>query len=99
MSSHSTTRTGPAGTRPSAAAAIDVVIPIFNAPADVRRCVESVLARTTGAYRLVLIDDASPDPAIAAYLGEVAGRALSHVVLLRNAANLGFTGTANRAMA
>ena len=79
-----------------AAPMVTVVIPVYNAPADVVRCVESVLAHTTGDYRLVLIDDASPDPAIAAVFVEFERRRLPHVVLLRNDVNLGFTGTANR---
>jgi GT2 family glycosyltransferase/glycosyltransferase involved in cell wall biosynthesis len=78
--------------------AVDVVVPVYNAPADVARCVESVLAHTSGAYRLVLIDDASPDPAVAAHFAELERRALPHVVLERNEANLGFTATANRAL-
>ena len=45
------------------ATTVDVVIPVYNAPRDVERCVDSVLAHTAGGYRLVLIDDASPDPA------------------------------------
>jgi GT2 family glycosyltransferase/glycosyltransferase involved in cell wall biosynthesis len=46
----------------------------------------------------VLIDDASPDPAIAAYFAELARLAHPQLVLLRNEVNLGFTGTANRGM-
>ena len=78
--------------------AVDVVVPVYNAAGDVRRCVESVLAHTTGAYRLVLIDDASPDPGIAELFAEIAARRLPQVELLRNEHNLGFTGTANRGM-
>jgi cellulose synthase/poly-beta-1,6-N-acetylglucosamine synthase-like glycosyltransferase len=48
------------------APAVDVVIPVYNAPGDVRRCVASVLAHTPFSYRLVLIDDASPDPGVRA---------------------------------
>ena len=92
------TGAGPADTQRSRVAAIDVVIPVFNAAADVARCVESVLAHTTGAYRLVLIDDASPNPAIGAYVAKLASRSLPHVVLLRNDENQGFTATANRGM-
>ena len=80
------------------AAAIDVVVPVYNAPDDLVRCVDSVLVHTVAPYRLVLIDDASPDPAIAAYFTELAQRALPHVALLRNERNVGFTATANRAM-
>ncbi|HET7032461.1 MAG TPA: glycosyltransferase [Casimicrobiaceae bacterium] len=82
----------------AAETAIDVVVPVYNAVGDLERCVESVLAHTDCAYRLVLIDDASPDPAIAAYFDGLARRALPHVVLLRNRRNRGFPRTANRGM-
>jgi GT2 family glycosyltransferase/glycosyltransferase involved in cell wall biosynthesis len=78
---------------------IDIVIPVYNAAADLERCVESVLANTAGEFTLVLIDDASTDPAIAAYFAALARRALPPVRLLRNDTNLGFTGTANRGFA
>ncbi len=78
--------------------AADVVVPVYNAPADVRVCVDSVLADLRADVRLVLIDDASPDPAIAAYFAELEQRAHPQVLLLRNERNLGFTGTANRGM-
>jgi len=79
-------------------AVVDVVVPVYNAAADVERCVDSVLAHTTGGYRLILIDDASPDPAVGTLLSRMAARALSQVILLRNESNLGFVGTANRGM-
>ena len=78
--------------------AADVVVPVYNAPADVRACVASVLAHLRPDVRLVLIDDASPDPAIAAYFAELGRLAHPQVVLLRNESNVGFTGTANRGM-
>ena len=77
---------------------VEVVIPVYNAPDDLRRCVESVLACTRGDYALVLIDDASPDPRVRACFDELAARQLPHVTLLANETNLGFTGTANRGM-
>jgi O-antigen biosynthesis protein len=75
---------------------VDIVVPVYNAPDDVRTCVASVLMHTAQRHRLTLIDDASPDSRIAALFAEIAARALPQVTLLRNAANLGFTGTANR---
>ncbi len=86
------------GSAQAATAAIDVVIPVYNAPVDARRCVDSVLAHTTGDYRLVLIDDASPDQGVAALFAELAARRLPQLLLLANDVNLGFTGTANRGM-
>ena len=77
---------------------IEIVVPVYNAPADLRTCVESVLTHTAGDYALVIIDDASPDPAVRVYFEELAARALPQITLLRNERNLGFTGTANRGL-
>lgn len=73
---------------------VAIVMPVYDAPAEVERCIESVLEHTTGCARLIVIDDASPDPAIAPLLERYASR--SHVRVLRNERNLGFTATANR---
>jgi GT2 family glycosyltransferase len=80
-------------------AALDVaiVIPVYDAPVLVERCIESVLLHTTGRARLIVIDDASPDPAIAPLLARYASR--EGVTLLRNEKNRGFTATANRGIA
>ncbi len=77
---------------------VDVVVPVYNAPDDVRQCVASVLATLRPDVRLVLIDDASPQAGVAAFFAEMEQRAHPQVVLLRNDVNQGFTGTANRGM-
>ncbi len=77
---------------------IDIVVAVYNAPDDVRACVDSVLANLRPDVRLVLIDDASPDPEIRRLFEEIAARAHPQVDLLVNERNLGFTGTANRGM-
>jgi GT2 family glycosyltransferase len=84
--------------REAGAAPVEIVVPVYNAPDDVARCIESVLAHTAGDYALVVIDDASPDARVAAFLRALEQRALPHVTVLRNDRNLGFTGTANRGM-
>ena len=76
--------------------AVDIVVPVYNAPGDVARCVESVLAHTGPEHRLVLIDDASPDPEVARVLSGIARQGHPQVEILANLRNLGFTGTANR---
>lgn len=73
---------------------VAIVVPVYNAPALVERCIDSVLEHTTGRARLIVIDDASPDPKIAPLLDRYASRA--HVRILRNERNRGFTATANR---
>jgi GT2 family glycosyltransferase/glycosyltransferase involved in cell wall biosynthesis len=77
---------------------IDVVIPVYNAPGDLERCVASVLAHTRGGYRLILIDDASPDPRVREVFARLGARGLPQLTLLANETNLGFTGTANRGL-
>ncbi len=77
---------------------VDVVVPVYNAAHDVQRCVESVLAHTTGDYRLILIDDASTDAGVSGYLATLRARGLPQIVILGNERNLGFTLTANRGM-
>ena len=63
---------------------IDVIIPVYNAPDDVRDCLASVLSNLRPDARVVLIDDASPDPRIAALFAEIEARAHPQVVLLQN---------------
>ena len=83
---------------PSMRRGVDIVIPIYNARSFVQGCTASVLRHATGDYRLVLVDDASTEPGVREDL-RLAAAASSRVVLLENAANLGFTATANRGMA
>lgn len=71
-----------------------IVVPVYNAPALVERCLDSVLSHTSGRARLAVIDDASPDPAIAPLLARYAG--IAGVRVLHNDSNRGFTATANR---
>lgn len=78
----------------AAAAEVAIVVPVHDAPELVERCLDSVLTQTTGRARLIVVDDASPDPRIAPLLGHYAG--IARVEVLRNESNRGFTATANR---
>lgn len=78
---------------------VDVIVPIYRGVEQTRRCLESVIrANPSHPYRLVLIEDASPDPEMAPMLAAFAA-AYPRVELLRNETNLGFFGTVNRGMA
>ncbi|TFZ06837.1 glycosyltransferase [Ramlibacter henchirensis] len=78
---------------------VDVIVPVYRGLADTRLCIDSVLASPVCTpYRLVVINDASPDPEITAWLRERAA-ADRRIVLLENSENLGFVGTVNRGMA
>ena len=52
---------------------IDIVIPVFRGELAVRRCLESVLASGgSSVANIVVVDDASPEPAITDYLQTLA---------------------------
>ena len=73
-----------------------ILVPIHNAADDVERCLSSVVRNTTGAVRLLLIDDASTQPEVKEILRRYGQ--LSNVQVLVNRANLGFTATVNRGL-
>lgn len=76
---------------------IDIVIPVYNAPQDLRSCVDSVISHTDSQhYRLTLINDGSTDPTIPQVLEDISKQAPA-ARLLANPSNLGFTATVNRA--
>jgi GT2 family glycosyltransferase/glycosyltransferase involved in cell wall biosynthesis len=71
-----------------------VVVAIHGACDAVRRCVDSVLVRTDRPYRLLLIDDASPQSAIATLLRSYGDRH-PYVEVLSHEENRGYTATIN----
>ena len=78
---------------------VDVVVPVYRGLEVTRACVESLLAsrrRLRNRIRIRLTNDASPEPAVADFLRQVARS--EDVVLVENAANRGFVGTVNDAM-
>lgn len=83
---------------PSCLHSMTLIIPVYNAAAALSRCLQSLAAHGHGLAELLLIDDASPDPAIAALLTKLPALPMP-VRVLRNPRNLGFVGTVNRGMA
>jgi GT2 family glycosyltransferase/glycosyltransferase involved in cell wall biosynthesis len=79
-------------------ASIDIVVPVYKGLNETLRCLRSVLTSCpTAAYELIVINDASPEPALSAWLRDLARRGL--ITLLENPLNLGFVKTANRGLA
>jgi glycosyltransferase involved in cell wall biosynthesis/GT2 family glycosyltransferase len=74
---------------------VDVVIPIYNAPELTRQAIEATLPDLNANHRLILVDDASPDPAMIPLLDEYRGR--PWVTVHRSSENRGFVGTCNLA--
>ncbi len=77
---------------------VDIIVPVYRGIEDTRRCLESVLAAPgKTAWRLIVINDCSPEPEVTEWLREFAKRD-ERVSLLENRENLGFVATVNRGM-
>ncbi|WP_028634726.1 glycosyltransferase family 2 protein [Pseudomonas parafulva] len=79
---------------------VDVLIPVYNGFNETLECINSALnARKFNrtSHRLVVIDDASPVPALSKALKVLASK--GKITLVTNAVNLGFIRSINRAMA
>lgn len=78
---------------------VDVIVPVYRGLADTRLCIDSVLASPVRVpYRLIVINDCSPEPEVTQWLRDRAAQD-SRIMLLENPENLGFVGTVNRGMA
>lgn len=77
---------------------VDIIIPIHNAYEYLSSCLESIRRNTVGAYRLILIDDASTDPSIDSLFKALGEKKESNILLIKNTYNQGFVATANRGM-
>ena len=73
-----------------------ILVPIHNAAAEVDDCIAALLAHTPAECRMLLLEDASPDPAVDAVLSGYQHHA--KIEIHRNAKNLGFTRTVNLGM-
>ena len=78
---------------------VDIIVPVFRGLDDTRCCLESVLAAPGHTqWRLIIINDCSPEPEVTEWLRSFALRD-ARIQLLENSENLGFVATVNRGMA
>ncbi len=78
---------------------VDIIVPVYRGLEDTRLCLESVLAAPCQtAWRLIVINDCSPEPEVTEWLRAFAQRD-PRIQLLENPENLGFVATVNRGMA
>jgi GT2 family glycosyltransferase len=76
---------------------IDIVVPVFRGERETRACLESVIASPTRIAReVIVVDDASPEPALSQWLRTLADA--GRVTLVRHDANRGFVASVNEAM-
>jgi len=78
------------------AVSVKVVVPVYNALEDLKRCLSSIDDHARRPFLLVLADDGS-GPETAQWLKEYA-ESKDHVVLMRNQTNLGYTRNVNQAL-
>ncbi|SIS59542.1 glycosyltransferase [Phaeovulum vinaykumarii] len=88
---------------PPAAARVTLVVPVFNAFDLLPETLERVVRHTDLDWRAIVVEDCSTDARVRPWLRDwAAARNAAHpgrVRLLENAANLGFIGSVNRALA
>nr|WP_240905571.1 glycosyltransferase [Thiorhodococcus mannitoliphagus] len=89
----------PTGSPSRRSGGVNLVIPVYRGHELAARCIDSVLtskAANSTAFRLVLVNDCSPEPEIKPWLRAVAHNAQG--VYLQTQRNLGFIGAINFAM-
>ena len=76
---------------------LDIVIPVYRGEAETRACLASVFSSANHRrVEVVVVDDASPEPAISAWLKELAAE--GHITLIAHAENKGFVQSVNDGM-
>ena len=79
---------------------VDVIVPVYGAPVEFARCLDTVLQHTTWENRrLIVVDDGGPTFPPATDLEKQAARTGAPLLLLRNPRREGFVVSVNRAMA
>ncbi len=72
---------------------VGIVIPVYGGERVVNACLDSVLSTLPPAARVIVVDDASPEPALAEALSALARQ--KRIRLIRNSHNLGFAASVN----
>ncbi len=76
-------------------AKIDIILPVYNAFDVLRECLDRVAQHTDVPWRLIVVEDCSPDQRVRPYLQDWVARH-PQAELLENDKNIGFIGSVNR---
>lgn len=86
------------GGRAAGMGVVDIIIPVYGGLQETRQCLDSVLSNPQKTpFELIVIDDASPEQDLKAFLEHLAKD--GSITLLRNKNNIGFAASVNRGMA
>ena len=84
----------------SAGRRVSVIVPVYRGLQETQRCLLSVLqAATLTPWRLIVIDDCSPEPELSAWLRQLADRHPERLCLIRHDSNQGFVRSVNDGLA
>ena len=87
----------PASSRQSRGDTVTVIMPVYGDYAATQACLDSLLAQFDPTrHRLIVVNDASPEPRIHRLLGKLS--TLPYVRVITNPYNLGFVGAVNRGL-
>jgi GT2 family glycosyltransferase len=76
---------------------LNVIVPVYDGLDETRRCLDALFSQANGKpMRIIIVDDAGPDPAMKSLLSSYARR--EGALLIENPFNLGFVGSVNRAL-
>lgn len=84
--------------KPDRSSAVTLIVPVYNALALLQRCLARVEAHTDVPWHMILVDDASTDPAVRPWLTAWAKARPTIVTLVTQDENKGFVGTVNSAL-
>ncbi len=96
LSSPAALRGRPATAKPAPGRGVAVVIPVYRGLVVTLACLDSVFATVPAGTRIVVVDDASPEPELVQALDRLARG--KRIRLLRHAENRGFPASANAGM-
>lgn len=78
---------------------VTIIVPVHNGFEFLEPCLDCVMRNTDVTFRLILVEDASPDPRVRPFLRDWVDRhATTKVTLIENIENLGFIGSVNTAL-
>ncbi len=86
---------GPSSANESHAQGITIIVPVHNALGLLRRCLARVEANTDLPWRMVLIEDASTDPALRPWVMAWAAPRKDRVSVILHDENMGFVAAVN----
>ncbi len=77
-------------------AKLAIIVPLYRGVKETQACLEALFAAAPRGSKIILVDDATPEPALTAWAADLA--AAGRVTLLRHAENRGFAAAVNTAL-